>query len=378
MATRSKLHHGVEVKSNDKGEVEAVIATLNVKDLDGDVSTQDTFTDGQEVVISTYNHASMYGAALPVGKGSIKVTSSEAILQGQFWINDMEAARDTFTVVKNLGASQEWSYGFKTIDAEPGVFDGERVMFLKQVDVFEASPVIKGAGINTRTLSVKGFKGDAGDTIERARTMSDYRSAIKPHETLVSLKAWDYREALAKLGDRPSILDLRSMYAWVDPAGDPEAKSSYDYPHHDGPGGPANIRACLVGVAKLNYATVTGPGIPDTDRRGVYNHLAAHLVEADIPPSELSDGKNSALTFNDQQAAVLAANQELIERSADVLALRRSKGKAGHAQLSALFADWQLDQYKAMRSMRDTPQEDAARELARYIQIQQQMRQNGE
>jgi hypothetical protein len=380
MATRSKLQHGVEIKSADKGEVSAVIATLNVKDHDGDVATEETFTPGAEVVISSYNHSSMYGASLPVGKGKIRVASGAAILDGKFWIENLPEARSAFEVVKQMGTSQEWSYGYKVIDSEPGTFDGERVQFLKAVDVFEASPVIRGAGLNTHTLSVKGLKDgaelDPADAIERVRAMSEYRSAIRPHETLTSLKAWLLRDAEAKLGEQPTILDLRSMYAWVDPTGDPEVKGSYAYPHHDGPGGPANIRACLAGIAKLNYATATGPGIPDGDRRGVYNHLAAHVFEAEITPSDLTSGKGESLKFSDQLVAVLAAEQEMVERSSGVLALRRSKGKT-HAAFSALALEWSLDNQKALRSHLDTPQVDAARELARFIQIQQQLAQTG-
>jgi hypothetical protein len=67
------------------GQVQAVIASLNVKDADGDVATSSTFTDGEEVVISSYNHASMTSAALPVGKGIIRVTQSEVTLAGQFF-----------------------------------------------------------------------------------------------------------------------------------------------------------------------------------------------------------------------------------------------------------------------------------------------------
>jgi hypothetical protein len=373
MGTRSKLAHGVEIKSADKGEVSAVIATLNVRDLDGDVATEDTFTEGEEVVISSYNHASMHGVSLPVGKGKIRVTPAEAILDGKFWIENMPEARSAFEVVKQMGAQQEWSYGYKVLEAEPGVFDGESVQFLKRVQVFEGSPVIRGAGIGTRTLNVKGLK-DPEQTIERARTMSDYRSAVRPHETAVTWEKWDFREALAKLGDLPSIVDLRSMYAWVDPTGDPEAKSSYLYPHHDGPGGVANLMACFIGIAKLNRATILGPEIPDGDRRGVYNHLAAHLLEADVSPSELSDGKSAgSLTLIDHQAAVLAQNQELIEREGDVLALRRSKGKAGYAFLSGKLAEWNFAQMRDRQALFDTPQEDAIREQMRFIRLQQQL-----
>jgi len=367
---KSKLSHGLEVKSADKGEVTAVIATLNIKDLDGDVATAETFTEGQEVVISSYNHSAMYGAAVPVGKGKIRVTSSEAILDGKFWIKDMEAARDAFTVVKNMGANQEWSYGYNVLEAERGVFDEEPAQFLKRVDVYEASPVIRGAGIGTRTLSFKSLGDNPADLITKARNMSDYRAAVRPHETALSDHPWSGKALEVALGDNPGIVALRSTHAWCDPTGDPELKSSYAYPHHDGPGGPANVRACLMGIAKLNGATMSGAEIPDEDRRGVYNHLAAHLADADIPPSELTDGKGISAKFTDQLIAAIAFNQEIVERSGDVLALRRGKGRAAHAALNVQLLEWLLDSQKALRAQLDTPQEDAAREHVRFIQEQ--------
>jgi hypothetical protein len=65
------------------------------------------------------------------------------------------SAREAFTVVQEMGAAQQWSYGYKILEAELGNFQGERVQFLKSVQVFEASPVIRGAGIATRTISAK-------------------------------------------------------------------------------------------------------------------------------------------------------------------------------------------------------------------------------
>lgn len=362
MQSKSSLA-GVEIKSADKGEVTAVIATFDVIDKDGDVSTRDTFADGEEILVSAYNHQS-WGGALPVGKGRIRLTSSEALVDTQFFL-DTTAGKDTFAVVKQLGPRQEWSYGYDILDAEAGTFDGKRVQFLKRVKVHEASPVIQGAGVNTRTLSVKAAK-DPQKAIEEARNVSDYRAAVRPHETPTSTKAWSAHTAEAQLDATPSILELRSMYAWCDPNGDPEVKASYRFAHHDGPGGPANLRACVAGIAKLNGAA-GGPGIPDDDRRGVYNHLAAHLVDADRVPAELRAATGGPLKFSEEAASVLAAVDGLLERGQEVMALRRSKGKAMAAE-SVELLEWVFDGLKAFRVLLDTPQEDAAREYARYVQ----------
>lgn len=356
----SKSLHGVEIKSADKGEVSAVIATLNVVDKDGDVIVPGAFEDGAEVLISAYQHTS-WGGALPVGKGRIRTTASEAIFDGNFFM-DTTAGRDTFQVVKQLGAKGEWSFGFDVTAAEPGVFDGKDVQYLKGMKVHEVSPVLIGAGVNTRTLSAKAAK----EQIEKGRTVSEYKAAVRPHETPVSVKAWSARDAEARLDVQPSIMDLRSMYGWCDPNGDPEVKSSYRYPHHDGPGAAANLRACVAGIAKLNGAA-GGAGIPEEDRRGVYNHLASHLIDADRVPAELRAAATGPLKFTEEAAAVLAAVDSLLERGTEVMALRRSKGKAMAAE-SVELLEWVFDGLKAFRVLLDTPQEDAAREYARFVQ----------
>lgn len=355
----SKQLRRVDIKSADKGEVSAVFATFNVVDKDGDVTLPGAFTDGQEVLISAYQHGS-WGGSLPVGKGVIRTTRTEAILDGKFFL-ETTAGRDTFNVLKQLGGKQEWSYGFDVLDAETGTFDGRDVQFLKKMDVHEVSPVLIGAGVNTRTLAVKARK-EGGSTVEAG----EYLAAIRPHETRVTTKRWDGPAVVNDLAPDASIDDLRSVHAYVDPAGDPTAKSSYAFPHHHGPGGEANLRACLSGVAELNGAK--GAGLTDAERRGVYNHLAQHLSDGDRDVPDLRGPDDSgALKFHEEAAAVLAGLDSLINRTSEVMALRRSKGKAISASTVDIL-EWVHDDTRRLRSLLDSPQEDADREYARYVQ----------
>jgi hypothetical protein len=148
-----KSFTGALVKAGAEGRVEAVISTFSVLDKDGDVVLPGAITDGQEVVISAYGHTS-HGGALPVGKGVIRTTNTEAILHGQFFLSTT-AGRDTFEVVKNLGALQEWSYSLHNVRGYQGTHDGQPANFIESVFVKEASPVLIGASIGTRTLSAK-------------------------------------------------------------------------------------------------------------------------------------------------------------------------------------------------------------------------------
>lgn len=156
---------GVEIKDAEKGMVQAVFSSFDVVDSDGDVTLPGAFEEGAPVRISAYGHAS-WGAALPVGKGVIRTTEKEAVLDGQFFLST-QVGRDTFETVKQMAELQEWSYGFDIMDSEPGERDGEKVRVLKALKVHEVSPVLLGAGVNTRTLAVKSRKQTVGEVWER-------------------------------------------------------------------------------------------------------------------------------------------------------------------------------------------------------------------
>ncbi|MCF6376906.1 hypothetical protein L2K70_04760 [Nocardioides KLBMP 9356] len=158
---------GFTVKSADKGEVEAVFSTFNVIDKDGDVTLPGAIKDGAEVVVSAYGHQSHYGA-LPVGKGVIRTTETEAKAELKFFLNTT-AGRETFEVVKELGPLGEWSYSLHDVISKAGEINGQRVNFLESIFVKEVSPVLIGAGVNTRTLVAKGLKfSEEGDAVVAA------------------------------------------------------------------------------------------------------------------------------------------------------------------------------------------------------------------
>lgn len=358
----------VEIKDADRGTVSAAFSTFNVIDKDGDVTLPGAFTDGEEVLISAYGHQSWNGA-LPVGKGAIRATKSEAILDGQFFM-DTAGGRDTFAVVKALGGQAQWSYGFDVVDSDIGQHDGRDVRFLKRLKVHEVSPVLIGSGVNTRTLAVKALveggydPRDAERMVERTASVSEFRAAIRPHEVPVTAKRWEPTEVIGAVVDGAPIADLRSIFAWADPNGDPESKGSYRFPHHHGPLGEANLRACYMGIALLNSGK---SGIPDEDRQAVYSHLASHLEDGDREPLELrAVGDTGPLKFQEQIVDAVVVNSALRARASEVMALRAKKGKSV-AAASADLLEWWYDEMGQSRTVLDSPQDDAAREYARYI-----------
>lgn len=141
--------------SDESGEFEAVFATLNVIDHDGDVTPTGAFTDGQATIVEPWNHQ----WTLPAGKGVVKADDERAWIEGQFFL-DTEAGRENYRTVKNMGKLAEWSYTFYVDESETGEFDGQQVNFLKKLDVVGVSPVTRGAGIDTRTVDIKKHGGE--------------------------------------------------------------------------------------------------------------------------------------------------------------------------------------------------------------------------
>jgi hypothetical protein len=185
-------------------------------------------------------------------------------------------------------------------------------------------------------------------------------------------QVWDAAAVAAALADDTSVSDLRSVYAWVDSNGDPETKSSYRFPHHHGPGGPANVRACLAGIAALNGAR-GGTSTPDADRQGVYNHLAGHLRDDDREPPGLKSAGAGGLKFNEEAMVVMADLSGLLDRASEVLALRATKGK-GLAPASVELFDWLRDDLRRLQSLLDSTEDEAAREYLRFVALQQNRR----
>src|SRR3972149_45705 len=144
----------VEFKDEAAGPVQAAFSVFNVIDSDGDVVKPSAFKDGQETPM-TWAHK----WDQPIGKGTVKVSRKQAVFDGHFFL-DTQAGLEAYKTVKNMAGLQEWSFGFRVLDDEEGDFDGQRVRFLKGLELFEVSPVLIGSNRETRTLAIKGAVPD--------------------------------------------------------------------------------------------------------------------------------------------------------------------------------------------------------------------------
>lgn len=167
----SKQFQGELVKADSKtGQVVAIFSRFNVIDSDRDVTLPGAFEDGAEVRVSAYNHGSSYGQQLPVGKGTLSQDEDCATATMQFFMSTV-AGKEHFTVVKEMGALQEWSYNYDILESSSGIWPvadnaTQQVQILKKLKVHEVSPVLRGAGIGTRTVSAKSVVELSGEWTE--------------------------------------------------------------------------------------------------------------------------------------------------------------------------------------------------------------------
>jgi hypothetical protein len=299
-----------------------------------------------------------------VGVGEIKTTAREAQVKSQFFM-DTQDGRDTFTAVKRLHEAGlgDWSYGYDAMKWSMGEYGDppQRVRFLEKLKVHEVSPVLVGAGVNTRTLDAKASQGGGGTG--NGGTVAT-GIAFAPHETDVSDGMWDAQAITNALGLTTGVEDLRGMHAWVDTTADPGHKAAYRFMHHHGPGGPASVRACLIGIAVLNGAK--GESVPDEVKAGVYAHLAAHLGDAERVAPELR-GPDGQLKLNDQLMIALADVSRLVAEVSEVGASRALKGKHAMTKSTMDILGWMDEDMAALRALLTTPDESVAREYARFV-----------
>jgi len=140
----------------EKGSVEAVFSVYNNLDSDGDVvvpgAVKSGFKDNQVPMVFAHKWDQ------PIGKGVIVEGEDSAVFKGSFFM-DTEAGKEAYNLVKSMGDLQQWSFGFRVNDSEVGKFqkdDSESdVRFLKDLTVYEVSPVLVGANQETYTLAIK-------------------------------------------------------------------------------------------------------------------------------------------------------------------------------------------------------------------------------
>lgn len=137
------------------------IATLSAVDHDGDTYMPGAFSWKEEghqwcSILPAHNRSKV-----PLGKARVYEDGDAALAETFFNLAIPEAKSWHSAIMFDLAQGksvQEYSYGFDILDFDYQVRGSDRVRQMKRLDVHEISPVLKGAGIGTGTLSMKGAK----------------------------------------------------------------------------------------------------------------------------------------------------------------------------------------------------------------------------
>jgi len=138
---------------SEKGRGLAVFATLNVVDSDGDLTLPGAFGEQHVTLLPAHDWGHV-----PLGRARIYEEGDEALAELHLNL-EVAAARDWYAALKfdlaNPPALQEWSYGYQPVEFAYRETAGKRVRVLSKIAVSEVSPVLRGAGVGTRTLGMK-------------------------------------------------------------------------------------------------------------------------------------------------------------------------------------------------------------------------------
>lgn len=140
-----------------QGTFEAVFATfIDVSgnpavDADGDVWGVGAIPNGKEVIIGAFGHNS---AQLPLGRGKIIVTPTDARVVGQFFL-DTSAGLEAYKTMAALGTLGQWSILYSATRSHMTTVNGRSVRSIDDATIYSVDPVLAGAGIGTRTVRIK-------------------------------------------------------------------------------------------------------------------------------------------------------------------------------------------------------------------------------
>ena len=156
MSEKEVKNIDLELKAETEGKVSAVFSVFNSLDSDGDIvlpgSIKSGFKSGSVPMVWAHKWD------MPIGKGSIKSDGEKATFEGEFFM-DTDSGKEAYKIVKNMADMQQWSFGYRVNDAERGkIGEGDEekdARFLKDLTVFEVSPVLVGANQDTYTMAIK-------------------------------------------------------------------------------------------------------------------------------------------------------------------------------------------------------------------------------
>ena len=219
MKPERKSFKPAEFKLAETGEVSVAFSRFDVLDHDNDVTRKEAIPVGVEVAMSDFGHSS-WDSAPPVGKGVIGLGDGVATFNGAFFLNT-DHGRNAYETVKAMGDLQEWSYGFRVTKSKPITFEGTSAQEILGLDIYEVSPVLKGAGISTHTLAIKSDGPDPAMSFAEHLdwTLDQVKALLERAKSRKALRESEGRDLSTDNTDRLAELldDLKALLPTPEP-----------------------------------------------------------------------------------------------------------------------------------------------------------------
>lgn len=187
------------------------------------------------------------------------------------------------------GHLHAFSVGFiprKWKDLEEGENTEVRRIF-EEVELLEISAVPVPANPDALVEAI-----NTGEVTIRSKSLLKMLNAEIDIKRVIPFKHYplapeDYPWNAPKEVRQADVDDLKIMCTWYD-AENPDVKSSYKLPHHRAKDYYTVWRGVAAAMAALMGAR-GGVNVPDSDRKGIYNHLVKHYKEFDKEPPEFRE-----------------------------------------------------------------------------------------
>lgn len=205
-----------------EGRAVAAVVHFDTPDLDSDVVLKSAWPAGVNVAIQPSHDWNSYA----IGEGVTDQRGEWGTVNLDFFL-DTSLGKDWYASTKRRGDRQQWSFGYRVLESEPGTVAGQPVQFLKSLQLFEASPVLAGAQPLSHTMAIKAAEPglpfadelDAAHAavtslLGRSQSLADLRS--KEGRTLSTAN----RNRLAGLAEsmRSLLTDLDELLTATEPA----------------------------------------------------------------------------------------------------------------------------------------------------------------
>ncbi len=235
----------------------------------------------------------------PVGK-VLWVKQENKALKFKAKFADTQMASEIWRLYKD-GYLNAFSVGFLPLETENEERDGNQIRVFKRQELLEISAVPVPANPEALVADIKNgrvviMSKILKKSLDEKLVGATYKGVVpfEHYPLLPEDEEWDAGEARRRImewagGPDKDEIDwakFRKGFAWYD-SEDYENYGAYKLPHHDVSGG--QLKTHWRGVAAAMAALLGARGevdIPDSDKRGVYNHLAKHYEEYEKEPPE--------------------------------------------------------------------------------------------